>query len=33
MGGEKIRNLNTFAKLLQALRSRTICWQDYQTTC
>jgi len=32
MRGEKIRKLDTLAKLSQAMRSRTICWQDYRTT-
>jgi len=31
MSGEKIRKLETLAKLLQAMRSRTICWQDCRT--
>jgi len=30
--GEKTKNLDTLAKLLQAMRSRNICWQDYRTT-
>jgi len=33
MTGEKTRKLETFAKLFQAMRSRTICSQDYRTTC
>jgi len=32
MSGAKTRKLDTLAKLVQAMRSRTICWQDYQTT-
>jgi len=31
MSGEKTRKIETLAKLFQALRSRTICWQDYRT--
>jgi len=33
MSGEKTRKLDTIAKLFQAMRSRTKCWYDYQTTC
>jgi len=29
MSGETTRMLNTFTKPFQAMRSRTICWQDY----
>jgi len=29
---KKTKKLDTLAKLFQALRSRTICWQDYRTT-
>jgi len=32
MSGEKTRLLDTLAKLFQAMRSKTICWQDYRTT-
>jgi len=32
MSGEKTRQLETLTKLFQAMRSRTICWQDYRTT-
>jgi len=32
MSGEKIRKLDTLAKLLQGMTSRTICWQDCRTT-
>jgi len=32
MNGEKTRKLDILAKLFQAMRSRTICWQDYRTT-
>jgi len=32
MSGDKTRNLDTLAKVFQAIRSRTICWQDYRTT-
>jgi len=32
MTGEKVRKLDTVAKLFQAMRSRTIRWQDYRTT-
>jgi len=32
MSGEKIKKLDTTAKLSQAMRSRTICWQNYWTT-
>ena len=28
----KNRKLNTLTKMFQAMRSRTICWQDYRTT-
>jgi len=30
--GEKTTNLDTLAKLFQAMRSRAICWRDYRTT-
>jgi len=33
MSGEKTRQLDTPTKLFQAMRGRTICWQDYRTTC
>jgi len=33
MSGEITRKLDTLAKLFQAMRSKTICWQDYRTTC
>ena len=32
MSSEKIRNLDTLAKLSQTMRSRTICCKDYRTT-
>jgi len=32
LSGEKTRKLDTLTKIFQAMRSRTICWQDYQTT-
>jgi len=32
MRGEKPRKLDTLVKLYEAMRSRTICWQDYWTT-
>jgi len=32
MSGEKTKKFGTFAKLFQAMRSRTICWQNYRTT-
>jgi len=32
MTGEKTKKLDTFVKLFQAMRSRTICLQDYRTT-
>jgi len=32
MRGEKTRKLDTLAKRFQAMRSRTIFWQDYRTT-
>jgi len=32
MSGGKARELDILAKLFQAIRSRTICWQDYRTT-
>jgi len=32
MSGEKTRKLDTFAKLFQAMRSRTTCWQDCRAT-
>jgi len=32
MSGEKTRELDTLAKLFQAMRSRTICWQEYRKT-
>jgi len=32
MSGEKTRKLDSLAKLFQAMRSTTICWQDYRTT-
>jgi len=32
MSGVKTRTLDTLAKLLQAMRCRTICWKDYRTT-
>jgi len=28
MSGEMTRKLDTLAKLFQAMRSKTICWQD-----
>ena len=31
MSGEKTRKLGTLAKLFQAVRSRSVYWQDYQT--
>jgi len=30
--GRKTRKLDTFEKLIQAMKSRTICWKDYRTT-
>jgi len=32
MRGEKPRKSDTLVKLYEAMRSRTICWQDYWTT-
>jgi len=32
MSGVKTRQLDTVAKLFQAMRNRTICWQEYCTT-
>jgi len=32
MSGEITRKSDTLVKLFQAMRSRTICWQDYRTT-
>jgi len=32
INGEKTIKLDTLANLFQAMRSRTICWQDYRTT-
>jgi len=32
MSGEKNRKLDTLTKMFQAMRRRTICWQDYRTT-
>jgi len=32
MSGENTRKLDNLAKLFQAIRSKTICWQDYRTT-
>jgi len=32
MSGETIRKLEILAKLLQAMRSRTMCWQGCRTT-
>jgi len=32
MSAEKTRKLYTLAKWFQAMRSRTICWQEYRTT-
>jgi len=32
MSGEKTKTLDTPANLSQALKSRTICWQEYRTT-
>jgi len=32
MIGGNTRKLVTLAKLFQAMRSRTICWQEYRTT-
>jgi len=32
MSGEKTRKLDTLAKVFQAVRSITTCWQDYRTT-
>jgi len=32
MSGEKTRKLHTLTKLFQAMRSRTIWWQDCKTT-
>jgi len=29
MSGEKTRKLDTLVKLFQAMRSKTICWQEY----
>jgi len=32
MSGKTGRELDSLANLFQAIRSRTICWQDYRTT-
>jgi len=32
VSSEKTMKLVTLAKLFQAMRTRTICWQDYRTT-
>jgi len=32
MSSDKPRKLDTLAKLFQAMRRRTMCWQDYRTT-
>jgi len=32
MIGGKTRKLDTLAKLFQAMRSRTVCLQEYRTT-
>jgi len=31
IGGKKQESKTTLEKLFQAMRSRTICWQDYRT--
>jgi len=32
ISGGKTRELDTHVKLFQAMRSRTICWQNHRTT-
>jgi len=32
VSAEKTRKLYTLATQFQAMRSRTICWQEYRTT-
>jgi len=32
ISGEKNKKLETLVKLFQAMKRRTICWQDFRTT-